>query len=73
MAEGGGAEGEDGRAHLRIGYDLDAEDVGEAGAAVVAEGTEDEVLAFLVENENAGKHGGGGAIDVRGPVNVWSC
>ena len=60
MAEGGGAEGEDGRAHLGIRNDLDAEDVGEARAAVVAEGAENEVLALLVEDEDAGEHGGGG-------------
>ena len=41
MAEGGRAEGENGRAHLGVRDDLDAEDVGEARAAVVAEGAED--------------------------------
>lgn len=58
MAEGRGAEGEDRRAHLGVGDDLDAENVGEARAAVVAEGAKDEVLAFLVEYEDAGEHGG---------------
>jgi hypothetical protein len=58
MAEGGRAERQDGRAHLGVGDDLDAEDVGEARAAVVAEGAEDEVLALLVEDEDAGEHGG---------------
>jgi len=67
MAEGGRAEGQDGRAHLCIGDDLDAEHVGEAGAAVVAEGAKDEVLAFLVENEDPGEHGGeGGRCWTRG-------
>lgn len=50
MAEGCGAEGEYGRAHLGIGDDLDAEDVGEAWAAVVAKGAKDQVLALLVED-----------------------
>jgi hypothetical protein len=59
MAEGGGAEGEDGRAHLGIRYNLDAEDVGEARAAVIAEGAENQILALLIENEDAGEHGGG--------------
>lgn len=58
MAEGGAAQGQDGRAHLRVADDLDAEDIGEAGAAVVAKGAEDEVLALLVEDEDAGEHGG---------------
>ena len=56
MAEGGGAEGEDRGADGRVGDDLDAEDVGEAGAAVLAVGAEDEVLAFLVEDQEAGEH-----------------
>lgn len=50
VAERCGAEGEDGRADLGVGDDLDAKDVGEAGAAVVAEGAEDEVFSFLVED-----------------------
>ena len=58
VREGGGAEGEDGRANVDVGDYLDAEDVGEAGAAVGAVGAEDEVLAFLVEDEDAGDHGG---------------
>ena len=57
VAEGGGAEREDRRADLRIRDDLDAEDVGEPGPAVVAEGAEDEVFAFLVEDKDAGDHG----------------
>lgn len=50
MAKCGGAEGEDGRAHLGVGDDLYAEDVGKTGTAVVAESAEDEVFAFLVED-----------------------
>ena len=57
MAERCRAQGENGRAHLWVGDDLDAEDVGESGAAVVAEGAENEVFAFLVEDEDAGEHG----------------
>jgi len=59
MAEGGAAQRQDGRPHLRVGDDLDAEDVGQPGAAVVAEGAEDEVLALLVEDEDSRKHFGG--------------
>ena len=60
VAEGGGAEGEDRRPDLRVGDDLDAEDIGQSGSAVVAEGAKDEVLALLVEDEDARYHG-------------WSC
>jgi hypothetical protein len=59
MAERRGAEREDRRAHLCIRYYLDSEDVGEAGAAVVAEGAKDEVFALLIEYEDAGEHDGG--------------
>jgi hypothetical protein len=60
MAKRGRAEGQNGRAYLGVGDDLDAEDVGKARAAVVAEGAKDEVLALLIEDEDAGEHGGGG-------------
>ncbi len=56
MAEGCAAESEDGGADLGVRDDLDAEDVCEAGAAVVAKGAEDEVFALLVEDEDAGEH-----------------
>lgn len=56
MAEGGAAQGQDGRAHLGIADDLDAKDIGEPGATVVAKGTEYEVLALLVEYQDAGEH-----------------
>ena len=56
MAEGGRTERQNGRAHLRVRDDLDAEDVGQTGAAVIAKGPEDEVLSLLVEDEDAGKH-----------------
>jgi hypothetical protein len=56
MAEGGAAEGQDGRADLGVADDLDAEHVGKSRAAVIAEGPEDQVLAFLVEDENSGQH-----------------
>ncbi len=58
MAERGRPQCEDGRADLCVGDDLDAEYVGEAWAAVVAEGAKYEVLALLVEDENAGEHVG---------------
>lgn len=56
MAKGRAPERQDGRPHLGIGDDLDAEDVGKARPAVVAKGAEDEVLALLVEDEHAGEH-----------------
>ncbi len=56
MAEGGAAEGEDGRSHLGVADDLDSEHVGESRSAIVAEGPEDQVLAFLVEDEDSGQH-----------------
>lgn len=40
----------------RIADNLDAKDIREAWATVVAEGAEDEVFAFLVEDEDAGEH-----------------
>lgn len=66
MAKGRAAQGQDRRTDLRIGDDLDAEDVGEARATVVAKGPEDEVLAFLVEDEDAGEHLCRGAPEVGG-------
>jgi hypothetical protein len=39
---------------------LNAEDIGEARASVVAKRPEDQVLALLVEDEDAGQHFGGG-------------
>lgn len=40
MAEGGRAEGQDRRADLRVGDDLDAEHIGQARSAVIAKRTE---------------------------------
>ena len=54
MAKGRRSEGEDRRADLCIGDDLDAEDVCEPGAAVISKGAEYEILAFLIEDENTG-------------------
>ena len=56
MAEGGRTKSQDGGADQRVGNDLDAEDIGESWAAVVAEGAKDEVLALLVEDEDARDH-----------------
>ena len=39
-----------------VGDYLNAEDVGEAWSAVVAESAKDEVLALLIEYENTGEH-----------------
>ena len=56
MAEGRRAKCEDRRADLGIGDDLYAKHIGEARPAVVSKGAEDEVLALLIEDENAGEH-----------------
>lgn len=40
----------------RIANNLDAKDISQPWATVVAEGAEDEVFAFLVEDEDAGEH-----------------
>lgn len=53
MTEGRGAEGKDWGANLSVRDDLDAKDIGEAGPAIVTKGAEDEVLALLIEYENA--------------------
>ncbi len=53
MAEGGRAQCEDGTPHLGIRDDLDAEDVCQSWPTVAAECTEDEILAFLVEYQDA--------------------
>lgn len=58
MAESRGAQSQNRGSHLRVRDDLDAKDVGQTGAALSAEGAEDEVFAFLVEEENAGEHVG---------------
>ncbi len=57
MAEGRGPESEDWGADLGIGDDLNAEDVGEAGPTVISKGAEDEIFAFLIEDQYAGEHG----------------
>lgn len=56
VTECGGAEREDRGADLSIGDDLDAKDIGEAGAAVIAKGAEYEILPFLIEDQDAGEH-----------------
>lgn len=56
MAKGRRAEGEDRRADLGVGDDLYAKHIGKAGSAVVAKGAKDEVLALLIEDEDAGEH-----------------
>lgn len=59
MAESCRAQRQYRRSDLRIGYDLYAKDISQSGAAIVAKGAEDQVLPFLVEDEDAGQHGGG--------------
>jgi hypothetical protein len=66
MAEGGRAKGENGRAYLGVGDDLNSEHIGKSRAAIVAEGAKDEVLTFLVEDKDSGEHGG----DVEGTADV---
>lgn len=56
VTECGRTECEDRTSDLRIGDDLDAEDVCEAWTAVISKGAEDEILAFLIENEDSGEH-----------------
>jgi len=56
MAEGGGAQGEDGAPHLRVRDDLNAEDICEPRSTVAAKCAEDEVLALLIEDKNAAQH-----------------
>ena len=62
MAEGGAAQCQDRRANLSIGDDLNSEDIGKTWSAIVSEGAEDEVLALLVEDEDAGEHDGGAIL-----------
>lgn len=50
MAEGRRAQGQDRRADLRIGDDLNAKDVRKTWATVTPEGAEDQILALLIEN-----------------------
>ena len=58
MTECGAPECENGGPHLCVGYDLNPEDVREAMApAIVPELSKDQVLAFLVKNEDAAQHG----------------
>lgn len=66
MAESRTSERQDRRADLGVGDDLYTEDIGEAGAAVVPEGAEDEVLALLVEDEDSRQHGRGVNETMRG-------
>lgn len=57
MAEGGASQGQDGRANLGVGDDLDSKDIGETWAAVVSKGAKDEVFALLIEYEDSRYHG----------------
>jgi hypothetical protein len=56
MAEGCGAQGEDGAPHLRVRNDLNAEDICKPWSTVATKGAEDEVLAFLIEDKDAAQH-----------------
>lgn len=49
MTEGRAAQCQDRGPDLRVGDDLDSEDIGESWATIVAEGAEDEVFALLIE------------------------
>ena len=54
VAKGCGSEGEDWRADLGIGDDLDAEDVCKPWAAIISKGTENEIFAFLIKDKDSG-------------------
>ncbi len=56
MTEGCRSKRKNRRADLRIGDDLDPENVGQAWSAVISESAKDEVLAFLVEYKDSGEH-----------------
>lgn len=56
MAKGRRAESEDGRTDLGVRDDLYTKHIGKAGSAIVSKGAEDEVLALLVEYQDAGEH-----------------
>lgn len=43
-----------------VGDDLDAKDVRQTGTAVTSESAEDEILAFLIEDQDPRQHGGDG-------------
>ena len=79
MAKSCAAQGQDGRADLGIADDLDAKDIGESWAAVVAEGAEDEVLALLVEDEDSRQHLVARSVSVVGEGDemrrtwTWTC
>ena len=61
MTESSRPQRQDRAPNRRITDNLDAKDIREAWATIVAESAEDEVFAFLVEDENAGEHRGGSA------------
>ena len=53
MAKGCRAECEDGGAYLGIRNNLDAEDIGKTRPAIVTKSAEDQILSFLVEDEDS--------------------
>jgi len=75
VAEGGATKGQDGRAHLSVADDLDAEHIGESWAAVIAKRPENQVLALLVEDQDSGKHLGEIVDVLRWPgavrIGIW--
>lgn len=56
MAEGCAAERKDRGTDGGVADDLDAKDVGEAGATILTVGAKDEVFTFLIEDQEAGYH-----------------
>ena len=46
VEKGGGAEGDDGRAHVRVGDNVDAEDVGDRALDVAPKQARDQDLAL---------------------------
>ena len=62
MAESCRAQGQDGRPDLGVRDDLNAKDISKARAAILSKGAEDQILPFLIEDEDTGKHVGGAGL-----------
>lgn len=62
VEEAGAAKGYDGGTNVWVGDYLDAEDVCDAAAEIVAEKAGDEDFSFLVKDEEGGNHVGGSPL-----------
>jgi hypothetical protein len=56
MTESGAAQRQNRGSYLRIRYDLDPKNIRKPWAAVIAEGSEYQILALLIENKDTGQH-----------------